>query len=92
MNNTTTPRTDAVASFGCVRDDFARQLERELAKAREILSKESTHACNLVSRLSDEQEKTWNLKRELAEMQNMLAECRKEAERFRNLWRMNRKS
>ena len=29
-----TPRTDAVASFGCVRDEFARQLERELAASR----------------------------------------------------------
>ena len=25
-----------MASFGCVRDDFARQLERELTEAREL--------------------------------------------------------
>jgi len=42
----------------------------ENAELREQLAKESTHACNLVSRLSDEQEKTWNLERELAEAQD----------------------
>lgn len=30
-----TPRTDAVASFGCVRDTFARELERELEQERQ---------------------------------------------------------
>jgi hypothetical protein len=30
-----TPRTDAVARWGCVRDDFARQLEREIIKLKQ---------------------------------------------------------
>jgi len=49
---TPTPRTDAVASFGCVRDDFARQLERELAEAQKLLTQtmaEREHNGRMVS-------------------------------------------
>jgi regulator of replication initiation timing len=43
VNDTPTPRTDAVASFGCVRDDFARQLEHELAEAQSQISTLQQH-------------------------------------------------
>ena len=80
MSNTPTPRTDEFMSADCCDiehcADFARQLERELARALKLAEDNGKLAHQTACELADAKEQRDNARKEAERFRNVIQDCK----------------